>query len=177
MTTFEISGKPSWFAVSTRSRQEKTVASKLGAAGIQFFLPMATEMRQWSDRVQAIQTPIFAGYIFVQIHAHKREELAVLTTPGVVRLIGNGKGALPIPDQQMEDLRRVLSLNLRYETSSFLQAGDRVRVVGGALAGVEGTLVRSGSGERLIVSIEMIQRAISITVSRRDVELVLTHAA
>lgn len=153
------------------------MASKLEAAGIQFFLPMAIERRQWSDRVQAIDVPIFAGYVFVQIHAHKREELAVLTTPGVVRLIGNSKGALPIPDEQIEYLRRILSLDLPYDTSPFLQAGDRVRVVRGVLTGVEGTLVRAGSGECLIVSIEMIQRAISVTVSRRDVELVLTRAA
>jgi transcription termination/antitermination protein NusG len=177
MTTLDTTDNAHWYAASTRSRQEKTVASRLYASGIECYLPMASEMRRWSDRRQLVHVPLFVGYVFVRIHAHAREELRVLTIPGVVRLIGNSKGASPIPNQQIEDLRRVLALNIPYDTTPFLQAGDRVRVVRGAFAGVEGNFVRAGSGDRLIVSIEMIQRAISVTVSKQDVESLFRHAA
>ena len=134
------------------------------------FLPLKSEVRQWSDRKQTVSFPLFSGYLFVRMNLTKDSRLQVLKTAGVAGFVGNQKGPLPIPDQQIEDVRAVLSQGIECTVIPFLEEGDRVRVVRGALTGVEGRLVRVSSQSRLVISIEMIHKSIAVTVSRQDVE-------
>jgi len=159
-----------WFAVWTRSRQEKVVAATLNRSGIPHYLPLKSELRKWSDRKQMVETPLFSGYLFVNINVMTSSRLQVLKVPGVGALVGNQMGPLPIPDQQIEDIRKVLTAGVECSVEPLLKEGDRVRVMQGALAGIEGTLVRTQSASRLLVSIEMIRQSLSVSVSRSDVE-------
>jgi transcription antitermination factor NusG len=159
-----------WFAVWTRSRQEKVVAATLNRSGIPHYLPLKSELRKWSDRKQMVETPLFSGYLFVNINVMTSSRLQVLKVPGVGALVGNQMGPLPIPDQQIEDIRKVLTAGVECSVEPLLKEGDRVRVMHGALAGIEGTLVRTQSASRLLVSIEMIRQSLSVSVSRSDVE-------
>ena len=129
-----------WYAVTTRSRQEKTAAAMLEALGIQQFLPTTAELHQWSDRKQVVNLPLFPGYLFVHINPSPETTLRVRKVPAIVDFVGNHSGPLPIPDGQIEDVRTVLARGVPCSPHSFLQAGDRVRVVRGALAGIEGTI-------------------------------------
>jgi transcription termination/antitermination protein NusG len=166
-----------WFAVWTRSRQEKIAASMLEALGVPHFLPLKSETRQWSDRKQKVTVPLFSGYLFVRVNLLTDNKLRVLKTPGVVGFVGNNTGPLPIPDRQIGDIRAVLDNGVEYSVSPLLEEGDRVRVVRGVLAGVEGRLIRSSSASRLVISIEMIHRSLAVSVSRQDVEPVNKYAA
>jgi transcription antitermination factor NusG len=166
-----------WFAVWTRSRQEKVVAATLNRSGIPHYLPLKSELRKWSDRKQVVETPLFNGYLFVNINVMTSSRLQVLKVPGVGALVGNQMGPLPIPDQQIEDIRKVLTAGVECSVEPSLKEGDRVRVMQGALAGIEGTLVRTQSASRLLVSIEMIRQSLSVSVSRSDVELVPSEPA
>lgn len=166
-----------WFAVWTRSRQEKTAASTLESLGVSHFLPLRTEIRQWSDRAQAIKTPLFSGYLFVRTNLSKDSKLWVLKTPGVVGFVGNSSGPLPIPDEQIENIRTLLSSGLDYSVCPILKEGDRVRVIRGALSGVEGTLLRKNSDAWLVISVEMIKQSITVSVSKYDVEPIAEQAA
>jgi transcription termination/antitermination protein NusG len=166
-----------WYAVMARSRGEKVVAAMLGALGITHFLPIASELRQWSDRKQVVNFPLFPGYLFVRINPSKQSTLPVLKIPGVVGIVGNHAGPSPIPVDEIESVRRVVEQGAQCVPHPFLKEGDRVRIVRGALAGVEGILIRSNSETRLAISIEMIQRSISVSVSRHDVEPVSAHIA
>ena len=159
-----------WFAVWTRSRQEKVVAATLNRSGIPHYLPLKSELRKWSDRKQMVETPLFSGYLFVNINVMTSSRPQVLKVPGVGALVGNQMGPLPIPDQQIEDIRKVLTAGVECSVEPLLKEGDRVRVMHGALAGIEGTLVRTQSASRLLVSIEMIRQSLSVSVSRSDVE-------
>lgn len=160
-----------WYAVTVRSRQEKTAATGLNALGIPNFLPLTPELRQWSDRKQLVTLPLFPGYLFVRMNPSKDSTLPILKVPGVVGLVRNNTGPLPIPSNEINDIRRVLAERIECSPHPFfLKEGDRARVVRGALAGLEGTLVRSNSETRLVVSVEMIQRSIAVNVSRQDVE-------
>jgi transcription antitermination factor NusG len=165
-----------WYAVWTRSRQEKVVAAMLSALGIQHYLPLKSELRQWSDRKQMVEAPLFSGYLFVCINSLRNSKLQVLKVPGVGAFVGNLTGSLPIPDQQIEDIRRVLTAGVECSVQPLLKGGDLVRVVRGALAGVEGTLVRTHSTSRLLISIEMIRQSLSVNILRADVELVSTNS-
>jgi len=159
-----------WFAVWTRSRQEKAVAATLNRSGIPHYLPLKSELRKWSDRKQVVETPLFSGYLFVNINVLTNSRLQVLKVPGVGSLVGNQMGPVPIPDQQIEDIRKVLTAGVECSVQPLLKEGDRVRVMQGALAGIEGTLVRTHSSTRLLVSIEMIRQSLSVSVMRSDVE-------
>ena len=99
---------PQWFAVWTRSRQEKSSAALLEAIGIPHFLPLKPEVHQWSDRKQTVTVPLFSGYLFVHINPAGGSRLEVLKTPGIAGFVGNQVGPLPVPDQQIEDIRTVL---------------------------------------------------------------------
>ncbi len=160
-----------WFAVWTRSRQEKSAATMLEALGVPHFLPLKSEVRQWSDRKQAVTVPLFSGYLFVRIDLAKDSRLRVLNTSGVAGFVGNQSGPLPIPDHQIEGIRTVLETRVECTVTPLLNEGDCVRVLRGPLAGVEGRLVRSNLSSRLSISIETIHKSLLVNVSRHDVEL------
>lgn len=166
-----------WYAVWTRSRQEKVASAMLSTLGVQHYLPLKSELRQWSDRKQMVEMPIFSGYLFVRINLLRDSRLQVLKSPGVVAFVGNQTGPLPIPDHEIEHIQTVLAARVAYSLCPSLNKGDRVRVVQGALAGVEGILVSGNSPSRLLVSIEMIRQSLSVNVSRDDVELVNTSSS
>lgn len=171
------SGAETWFAVRTRSRQEKTAASMLHAFGIPNFLPLISEVHQWSDRSQAVATPMFKGYLFVRLGPAREPRIQVLKTPGIAGLVGNQSGPLPIPDLEIESIRSVLAQRMHCSPHPFLAVGKRVRVVCGPLAGVEGTLVRANADCKLVISVEMIQQSIAISVHPSDVQAVEESAA
>jgi transcription antitermination factor NusG len=161
--------EPKWYAIHTRSRHEKKVAEQLQDRGITTFLPLIRQRHRWSDRNKTIQCALFPCYAFVrQIWPHNR--LAVLQTPGVVGFVGiQGKG-LPIPDKEIEDIRTLLAQNVRCALYPFLSVGQRVRVRGGCLDGVEGILVAKNSDRSLVVSINLIQRSVAVRIDGYDVE-------
>ncbi len=142
----------------------------LDAQGITNFLPVAAEVRQWSDRKQIVNIPLFPGYLFVHINPLTDSLLPILKVPGVVGIVKNQTGPLPVPDQEINDIRRVLAQGIQCSPHPFLKMGDRVQITRGALAGLVGTLVRVNTESRLVISIEMIQRSIAVTVALKDVE-------
>jgi transcription termination/antitermination protein NusG len=159
-----------WYAVSTKSRREKVVASMLEYLDVANFLPLVNQERRWSDRKQMVAIPLFQGYVFVLITASGELQLRVLKVPGVVDFVRSNSGPLAIPDREIQDVRAVLSHGVGCSPHPFLKAGDRVRVVRGPLAGIEGTLIRSGSQSKLIISVEMIQRAVAVSIYETEVE-------
>ncbi len=161
-----------WFAVWTRSRQEKTSAAMLEALGIPHFLPLIEEARRWSDRTKMVSLPLFPCYLFVQIANSSEIQLCVQKVPGVVNFVGNQNGPSAIPEVEINSIRALLSRDTGCSPCPFLKVGDRVRVVRGALAGIEGLFIRCGARSRLVVSVEIIQRSVSVDVPARDVELV-----
>jgi transcription antitermination factor NusG len=159
-----------WYAVSTRSRHEKVAAMTLGSLGIVHFLPLLDEKRKWSDRKTMVSVPLFPGYLFVQIPRTVESRLSVQKVPGLVNFVGNHNGPLAIPESELDSVRIMLSRGNGCSLHPFLQAGDRVRVVRGALVGLEGTFMRHGAQSKLVISVEMIQRSVSVNVPPYDVE-------
>ena len=102
--------------------------------------------------------------------------LRVLKVPGIVGFVGNRIGALPIPDAEIDGIRTVFEKGVDCKQHPFLRAGARVRVIRGALAGIEGTLVRTRAGAQLVISIEMIQRSLAVSIAAQDVELVANES-
>ncbi|MGA2427004.1 MAG: UpxY family transcription antiterminator [Candidatus Acidiferrum sp.] len=148
----------------TKSRQERVAAGVLENLGIRVFLPLITEVHRWSDRKKEVTVPLFASYLFVQIPSSRESQVRVLKVPGVINFVGNQLGPLAVPEKEIEDVRSVLSERIDCSPCPFLNIGERVRIIGGALDGIEGTLVGRGPDTKLVISIELIQRSMAISV-------------
>ena len=159
-----------WYAVWSRSRHEKLVASALTNVGVTTFLPLVREMHRWSDRRKSVDVPLLPGYVFVQIPNSAEAQLRVLKTSGVAQFVGNRQGAVPIPDKEIATVYAVLQEKVNCFPYPFLQLGERVRIRGSSLDGVEGILVGRDSASKLVISIELIQRSLAVSVYNFDVE-------
>jgi transcription antitermination factor NusG len=107
-------------------------------------------------------TPLFPGYIFCRIDLSNRT-VPVVSTPGVIRLIGVGPTPIPIPEEEMDSLKRILASGLPSE-SVYLEIGQRVRITRGPLAGTEGVLCRMRDKHRLMVAVTLLNRAVSVEI-------------
>ena len=165
-----ILSRPQWYAVQTRSRHEKKVAVELSDRGVHIFLPLLSQVHRWSDRNKQVEVPLFPGYVFVRTLAAPEARVSVLRTPGVANFVGShGKGT-SIPDKQIEDIQAILNHKVPVATHPFLSINQRVRIRGGSLDGVEGVLVGMNADLSLVVSVDLIQRAVAIRVSGYEVE-------
>lgn len=157
-----------WFAVYTTSRHEKRVAQHFQQRQIEHFLPLYRAQHRWKDGTRAtVDLPLFPGYVFVRIFPHKR--VGVLEVPGVVSVIGTGSRPAPLPDLEVDTLRAGLDPT-RVEPHPLLTVGQRVRIKVGALAGLEGMVVRKKSGYRVVITLELLMQSIAIEVDGDDVE-------
>lgn len=164
------SDQPAWFAVQTRARHEKRIGNDLQEKGIHAFVPTLRQSHQWSDRTKVVEVPLFSCYVFVNLVASSAQRLEVLKTPGVFRFVRvNGEPA-PIPDAQIESIQTVLAHKLPIATCGFLQIGQRVRIRGGAMDGIEGILTASKGGQKLVISVDLLQQSVEVTVEGYTVE-------
>lgn len=157
----------SWYALRTRSRHEKRVRDQLVTRGIEPFLPLVKRWRQWADRRKQVAFPLFPGYCFARFPL--RERLAVLTAVGVVEILGDGNGPVPVHDREIEGVRRLVTSALPVDPHPYLREGDWVEVIRGPLAGVQGILLRKGSRARLVISVRLIEQAVSVELDAADV--------
>ena len=160
--------RASWFAVHTRSRHEKIVARQFEEKRIEAYLPLREEMRRWQDRWKKVELPLFSGYVFAQYFT-PYERISILRTPGVVRIVGFGHQDEPVPVEEIESLLRVLEVDANVHRHCYLRVGQRVRVISGAMAGVEGILARVKKSDRLVININAIQQAVAVEISGYDV--------
>jgi transcription antitermination factor NusG len=156
-----------WYAVCTRSNHEKCTAAQLEQRSIEHFLPLYESVSKWKDRRKRLERPLFPGYLFVRIPLQER--LRVLVTPGVVRLVGFDNRPAALPDQEIETLRNVLVHGAHSEPHPYLSVGRRLRITRGALAGMEGVLIRKKGRVRLVLSIDLIRQSAMIEVDSADV--------
>jgi len=155
----------SWYGLRTKSRFEKAAAASLAYKGYEPYLPCYRRRRRWSDRVTEIEAPLFPGYIFCRFDPSRR--LPILTTPGVVGVVGCGRAPAPIPDDEIAAIETVLKSGLVSGPCSYLPAGQRIRIEEGALAGLEGVVVKSRKPVwRLIVSVTLLQRSVGVEIDR-----------
>lgn len=151
-----------WYAIYTRSRYEKRVAVEFNRRKIEHFLPLVSRLHQWKDRKKIVDMPLFPGYVFVRINLQNRFD--VLNINGVVRLVGFSAEPSPIPDEQIDNVRRVITRPDLVQPHTCLQKGDRVEIVSGPFAGVQGKLYTFKGKKRVLICIDLIGQAVSIEV-------------
>jgi len=153
-----------WFALRVRSRCEKLVALMAQNRGFEEFLPLYRCRRRWSDRWQETEFPLFPGYVFCRLDLQHR--LPLLTIPGVLHFVGIGKTPAPLEDAEIAAIQAAVRSGLSSEPWPFLEAGQRVRLEGGPLAGLEGILVGTAKQDRLVISVTLLQRSVAVAIER-----------
>jgi transcription antitermination factor NusG len=154
---------PQWYAIRTRSRHEKMVAEQLEEQCIESFLPLVKRTRKWSDRKKEVELPLFSGYSFARLVLYSPDRLRVLQTHGVAGFVGVRGIGVPVPEGQIASLRTLTASGIPMTDRPFLQIGQRVRIRGGALDGIEGILAAQDH-RNLVVSVEPIHRSLSVCI-------------
>jgi transcription antitermination factor NusG len=159
-----------WYAVHTRAQHEKAVAHRLSERGVTTFLPTFTEVHHWNDRRKRIELPLFSCYLFARLMPRNEDRQRVLRTDSVLGLVGAQGVGTPIPNEQIEAVRILVAEKLPCCSHPFLKTGQRVRIRGGALEGLEGIFLSWRGERRLIISVDAMQRSLAIQVEGYEVE-------
>ena len=162
---------PRWYAAYTNANHEKRVAQHLGLRGVEHFLPLCTTVSQWKDRRVTLQRPLFPGYVFVCI-ALGVQRAEVQTAPGIARLVGVGGSPTPLAAEEIEALQMSLTVGLQWQPYPFFTVGRRVQVISGPLRGLRGRIVKHKSKGRFVISVTLIQRAVSVELDGLDLRTV-----
>ncbi len=161
----ESSRELPWFALQVKPRREKVIATILRNKGFEQFLPLYVSRRAWSDRIAKVEVPLFPGYVFCRFDP-ERPRLPIVTTPGVMDVVGIGGRPAPIAEQEIEVIQTIVSSGRAALPWPYLEVGKRVRIERGALAGVEGVLVETKKQHRVVVSVSLLQRSVAVEVER-----------
>jgi transcription antitermination factor NusG len=153
-----------WYAVQTRTAQESKVANTLDSKGYEHYLPTYSVRRKWSDRFVNVDLPLFPGYVFIRFNPLFRTP--ILTTPAVMSIVCFGNTPAAISEVDIQAVKSLVLAGFRPEPCPYLREGQRVRICCGLLKGLEGVLVQKRSELRLVISIETLQRSISVEVQR-----------
>ena len=156
-----------WYAIHTRSRHEKIVFDELVRKEIEAFLPTIARWSRWKDRRKKIDWPLFPGYCFARFAV--ASSLAVLKCTGVIAIVSIEGRPIPIPPEEIEGVRKLVSSDLQYDPCPLIKEGSIVEVVGGPLKGVTGRLVRKGAHARLVLSVDAIGQGVSVQVDAADI--------
>ncbi len=174
MIELNLSSKLHWFALYVRVRHERKVEMQLTNKGFETFLPSYISRRKWSDRFKDVDLPLFPGYVFCRMAM--RDRAAVLSAHGVVRIVGFGAQYIPVDDSEILALRTAIAAGLPCEPVPYVSVGERVRIVAGPLAGVEGIMLEFRNRHRLVLSITLLQRSVSVEVDRSQLECLSASA-
>jgi transcription termination/antitermination protein NusG len=153
-----------WYAVRTRSRHERVVIAQLREQGVSTFLPVITRLQRWSDRRKLVEFPLFPGYVFIHSAISSKIRSVVLFARGVAGFVAMRGEPIPIPDEQIRGVQELLAKNVSCAAYPFLKVGQRVRIRGGSLDGIEGILVARNGNHTLVISVEPIQRSLAVCV-------------
>ncbi len=163
-----LSGELPWFAVYTRSRHEKAVYASLVSQSVEAFLPLHAMLSQWKDRRKWVERPLFPGYLFARL---PRERLWLArATRGVVHLVSDGEGPVPVPEEQVLAVRELVERPVAVDPWPYMQEGDRVLVKSGPLIGLQGFFVRCKSEAKLVISVDLLGRSVAAEVGADCVE-------
>ncbi len=153
-----------WYPVYTHSRSEKKAFLALSAKGIETYLPLHRQLKQWSDRKKWVEEPLLKSYLFV--HLKENDFSEVLMTKGIARFIYFSGKITPMPDKQIEDLKLLLTSSVELEiTEEDLQPGEKVVIKAGPLKGLAGEIISYRNQKQLAIRLENLGYSIIVYVS------------
>jgi transcription termination/antitermination protein NusG len=166
-----------WHACYTKARHEKQVERMLRERGISTFLPLVPRISQWRDRRKLVEWPLFPSYVFGRFDTTQTHE--VLSIPGLTAVVSAGGRPIPIPDEDLENVRRfargLCSAGAAAERRPFFAEGVPVQVVAGPFKGVRGIVVEQRGRRRVLIGLKAIGQALEIDIDARLLTSVGEH--
>jgi transcription antitermination factor NusG len=159
-----------WYALHVKPRLEHHVHHQLRDKGYDSFLPTSISRRKWSDRTKTLSLPLFPGYVFCRFDIHSR--LPVMVTPGVQAVVSVGKTPAEIDEAEIAAIQLVVQSGLQTQPWPYVSVGDKVQVEEGPLAGLTGIVIREKNFCRLIISISLLMRSVSVEIDRSAISVV-----
>ncbi len=153
-----------WYALHVRSKCERLVSTALAGKGYHEYLPLYRSRRKWSDRSTDLDLPLFPGYLFCRLDVQKR--LPILTTPGVISIVGRGKIPVAVSDVEIDAIQTVIGSGLDVRPWPNLVVGSKVLIEAGPLKGLEGVTLDIDKKYRLIISVALLQRSVAVEIDR-----------
>jgi transcription antitermination factor NusG len=164
-----------WFALKVRSRNEAVTGSLLAGKGYEAFVPSYVDCRVYSDRIKKVDAALFPGYVFCRLDPEKR--LPVLKTPGVEYILTLDGVPAAVPEDEIAAIQRITKAGVDAKPWPYLKAGHKVRVEFGAFTGLEGLFVEERGVDRLVVSVTLLQRSVSVEIDRTWIRPIDTNVA
>ena len=158
-----------WYAVQVKARHEVQVGGALRSKGYETIVPAYKVTRQWSDRKKVIEIALFPTYAFCRFDCNIKTP--ILGTPGVMGIVGFGKGPEPISESEIDSLKIVSKSGVPCVPHPFVQAGNKVEVIGGPLTGVKGIVVSTGKKNRIVISVELVHASVIVEVDESMIQL------
>jgi len=159
-SSFSSSKTLPWYAVKVRTRSERVAVVALQNRGYDPFAPTIAERRRYSDRMALVEAPAFPGYVFCRLDVQKK--IPVLSSPAVEYIVSFAGHPVTVPDDEIESVRRAVEAGAR--PRHYLNVGQRIRIEYGPLAGLEGVLERNEKEHRIVVSVHLLQRSVSVEI-------------
>lgn len=160
---------PRWYACRTRARAEKRADRLLAGNGVESYLPVIEQLRQWSDRKKRVAFPLFPGYVFARFDLRKTYD--VLNTPGIVTIVRANGYPTPLRDEELEAVRILVTgvnggeaMPRPVET---VTVGQEVIATEGVFAGMRGVLLEERGRTRVVVRLSVLCQAVSVELPRR----------
>jgi transcription antitermination factor NusG len=154
-----------WFAILARTGRERNATLLLENTGYECYLPVSKFVRKWSDRVKQIEVPLFPGYFFCRMNPHNR--LPVLTTPGVIQIVGVGKQPMAVEEQEIAAIQQAGKSGIPVMPWPYMEVGHLARIKEGPLKGLTGIVLKIKSGAKLVLSVSLLQRSVAVEIDRR----------
>ena len=166
-----------WHALYVKSRSEKKVAERLEEMGVDYFLPLVTTIKQWSDRKKRVEEPLFKSYVFV--NSTPKQHIPILNVYGVMHFVTFEHQPVIVPENQITAIRKYIDdydENKKTQESCDLQEGQMVRIISGPMIGLEGKLISAKDVRKLVVYIEAVGQYLPVSIPRTKVEPIVGKA-
>ena len=160
-----------WYALTTRYRFEKRVNEKLNHKGYESFLPLYEKISNWSDRKKKVKVPLFSCYVFIRLNL--KYKIDILQTAGVLNFVSFENQPVPIPDNQINLVKNLISENREIKTIYKFVKGQKVKVIHGLLSGHEGFYSNSNNSSRLIFHLDSLNQTIAVEINADEIAPVL----
>jgi transcription antitermination factor NusG len=161
-------GSLQWFGLAVKPRFDKAVARTLESKGFETLLPLYKKEHKYAAHSREFELPLFPGYVFCRFG--EMTKLPIVTTPGVTHILGAGSTPMPLDETEIASLRIAMQAGVPVQPCPFLE-GQRVRINGGVLEGVEGIVMSFRQPLRMVLSITLLHRSVLLEVDRDQVQV------
>jgi len=157
-----------WYVFYTCPKFERKIHEYLQESGYESFLPLCWVVKQWSDRRKRLLTPLFSGYIFVNIEQSRIHE--VLKTPKIIRCVTFNSVPASLRQEEVDSIMQIMENFYPFEVSCGFKVGDSVVVAKGPLLGMEGILVEERGNQRFALRIESLRQFVLVSIPADHIE-------